>query len=95
MNEPSHPPQRPRDRIAFEGRALARCFQMTNGNSAAQTITTTILVGAWAVMTILLSVEAVASTPPPMYGAFSGVVFLIVGRMWNLEVERLLPGKDE
>lgn len=68
---------------------------MTEGNSPAQTIATTILVGAWAIMTILLSVESVASTPPPMYSVFTGVVFLIVGRMWNLEVERLLPGKDE
>ncbi|QLG62817.1 hypothetical protein [Halorarum salinum] len=51
-----------------------------------------ILVTTWSLMTVAMSLEGVATVTPPFYGAFTALVFLLVGRLWNLEVEEMLPG---
>jgi len=60
-------------------------------NSAVKKAVALILVGAWTILTLLLSLEGIATVTPPYYGVFTAVVFLIIGRLWNIEVDRLLP----
>lgn len=60
-------------------------------NSLPQKLATIVFVGVWAAVTLGLAFESIAVVEPPFYGLFTAIVFLLVGRMWNLEVERLLP----
>lgn len=50
-----------------------------------------LLVTAWAVGTLAMTFTAVATTVPPYWMPFTALVFLLVGRLWNIEVEKLLP----
>jgi len=60
-----------------------------NGHKARKTITILFVV-AWAVITLGLTFESLATVRPPFYGVFTAIVFLLVGRMWDIEVEALL-----
>lgn len=53
-----------------------------------------IFVSTWAVLTVLLALESIATVSPPFYGLFTAVVFLLIGRLWDLEVDKLLPGNS-
>jgi len=50
-----------------------------------------LLVGAWTVGTMLMLVDAVPTTTPPFWTPFTALVFLLVGRLWDLEVQKILP----
>jgi len=50
-------------------------------------------VAVWLGITIALTIDAINATAPPFYWAFTAVVFLLVGRLWNLEVEKILPSQ--
>lgn len=50
-----------------------------------------VLVSAWAAGTLAMTFTAVKTTVPPYWMPFTALVFLLVGRLWNLEVEKLLP----
>jgi len=50
-----------------------------------------ILVLAWTAATLAMTFAAVETTVPPYWMPFTALVFLLVGRLWNIEVERLLP----
>lgn len=60
-------------------------------NSAGRKVITLVFVVAWSVVTIGLAVENIEVVQPPFYGVFTAIVFLIIGRQWDIEVERLLP----
>jgi hypothetical protein len=49
------------------------------------------LVATWLAITIALSVEGVDAVAPPYYGLFTALVFLLIGKLWDLEVGDLLP----
>lgn len=50
-----------------------------------------VLVSAWTGGTLAMTFTAVKTTVPPYWMPFTALVFLLVGRLWNIEVERLLP----
>jgi len=52
-----------------------------------------IAVAVWSAITLALTFDAINATAPPFYWAFTAVVFLLVGRLWNLEVEKILPSQ--
>lgn len=60
-------------------------------NDAVPKIIALILVGVWSAITLALALESIAAVAPPYYGLFTALVFLLVGRLWNIEVERLFP----
>ena len=49
-----------------------------------------ILVLLWSTITVAVSFEA--AVVPPHWLPFTALVFLIVGRLWSIEVQQLLPG---
>ena len=49
-----------------------------------------ILVLLWSTITVAVSFEA--AVVPPHWLPFTALVFLIVGRLWSIEVDQLLPG---
>ena len=49
-----------------------------------------ILVILWSVITVAVSFGA--AVVPPHWLPFTALVFLIVGRLWSIEVHHLLPG---
>jgi len=61
-----------------------------NGRKAAK-IVAVIFTAAWVAITVALSLEPIPAVTPPFYGAFTAVVFLLIGRLWNIEVEQFLP----
>lgn len=52
-----------------------------------------VLVSAWTAGTLAMTFTAVKTTVPPYWMPFTALVFLLVGRLWNLEVEKLLPSR--
>lgn len=81
----------PTDRAKIELHALGRCVMPHDDNSFGRKIVTLVFVTVWAAVTLGLAFESVAVVTPPYYGLFTAIVFLIVGRQWDIEVERLLP----
>jgi len=61
-----------------------------NGRKAAKVVAV-IFTAAWVAITVALSLETIPAVTPPFYGAFTAVVFLLIGRLWNIEVEQFLP----
>ena len=61
-----------------------------NGRKVAKTIALLFVTG-WLIITISLSLESIPAVSPPFYGAYTAVAFLLVGRLWDLEVSKLLP----
>jgi len=51
-----------------------------------------VLVAGWTTGTLGMTFNAVSTTPPPFWMPFTALVFLLIGRLWQLEVEQLLPG---
>ena len=49
-----------------------------------------ILVVLWSTITVAVSFGA--AVVPPHWLPFTALVFLIVGRLWSIEVQQLLPG---
>jgi hypothetical protein len=49
------------------------------------------LVATWLVITLALSLEGVDAIAPPHYGLFTALVFLLIGKLWDLEVADILP----
>lgn len=50
------------------------------------------LVSAWALVIVGLSFEMIETTVPPYFLAFTALVFLLVGKLWDIEAAKLLPG---
>jgi len=48
------------------------------------------LVVVWLTITVAVSFEH--AVVPPHWLPFTALVFLIVGRLWDIEVQELLPG---
>ncbi|MDJ1434790.1 hypothetical protein [Halostagnicola sp. A-GB9-2] len=65
---------------------------MPDEESLDRTVATLILFGVWA--TIVVAPMFTAADPPPweLQLGTTAVVFLVIGRMWDLEVERVLDG---
>ena len=57
-----------------------------------QKITGTLLVIAWLVGTLALTIDAVDASIPPYWLPFTAIVFLLIGKLWDLEVEKYIPG---
>ena len=51
-----------------------------------------ILVTAWAAVFVGLSFEGVGVVEPRFWGIFTAIVFILVGKLWDLEVRKYLPG---
>jgi hypothetical protein len=81
----------PLERAKIELICLGRTLMPHEDNDAIPKIIALILVGLWSAITLALTLEGVDAVAPPYYGLFSALVFLLVGRLWNIEVERLLP----
>jgi len=60
-----------------------------NGRTVAKFVAL-LLVLAWTLITIGLAFEDVSVVQPPFYGIFTAVVFLLLGKLWDLEVQHLL-----
>ena len=66
---------------------------MPDKDSVERTIATVILFIVWA--TIVIAPMLVPETDPPpweLHIGITAVVFLVLGRMWDIEVERVLDG---
>ena len=83
----------PVDRAKVELTCLARTLipmPDDNGRLVAKLVAV-VLVVLWSVVTLSLTFEGVDAVPPPHYGLFTAVVFLLVGRLWDIEVGDYLP----
>lgn len=53
-----------------------------------------VLVIGWTAITVGLAFEGVATVSPPYYGAFTALIFLLVGKLWDVEASKLLPQSE-
>jgi len=49
-----------------------------------------LLVGVWSLITVGVAFDR--AVVPPHWVIFTALIFLLVGRLWDLEVDQLLPG---
>lgn len=82
----------PSRRAKIEAHAFARCFYPHKDNSSTRKYTTLFLFGLWAVITAGIAFGVAESTQ--VYFIMSMFVWLILGRMWDIEVGRLMPAAD-
>jgi len=54
-----------------------------------------LLVAVWSAVFLGLSFDAVNVTTPQYWAIFTAVVFTLVGKLWDLEVEKYLPGTNQ
>jgi len=77
----------------LEYRALKRCLTPMASDTDRRVlakIVGLVLVLLWSGITLAVSFDA--AVVPPHWLPFTALVFLIVGRLWSIEVEQLLPG---
>lgn len=74
-------------RCRIEAVALYLTFRFHDGNNHIRKALTLMLVTVWGIVTIGLTFEGIQTVEPPFYGILTAIVFLIVGRMWDIEVE--------
>ena len=51
-----------------------------------------LLVGVWSAVFLGLSFDAVSVSTPQYWAIFTAIVFTLVGKLWDLEVDKYLPG---
>ena len=59
---------------------------------AVEKVVALLLVTVWSLVFLGLSFEAFDATEPRFWGVFSAIVFILVGKLWDLEVQKYLPG---
>lgn len=79
----------PRRQATTELYALIRTFRPVPQNNDARKHLSTILVATWSVLTLGLAGGWFGNPSVVFYGPLTALVFLIVGRMWGLEVQGL------
>lgn len=53
-----------------------------------------LLVVVWSTVTLAMTFTAIETTVPPHWPYFTAIVFLLVGKLWDLEVQKYLPGSN-
>lgn len=57
----------------------------------AEKIIALLLVTVWAAGTLAMTLTGIETTVPPHWPYFTALVFLLVGKLWDLEVQKYLP----
>ena len=73
------------------GRALIPMPEQDPEPTVVAKIVALVLAVAWAAITVGMAFEGVDTVAPPYYGLFTALIFLLVGKLWDVEVKRLLP----
>lgn len=85
-------------RLWAELYCLGLTFVFHGGNNHIRKAVTLLLFAVWGGITVGLSFESVSVVQPPFYSVITGLVFLIIGRMWDIEVDNFatMPtGQDD
>jgi hypothetical protein len=80
--------------VGTELKCLAKSVTPMTEDPPARTlekVIAAVLVATWTVGTMLMTIDAVATTVPPYWMPFTALVFLLIGRLWDLEVQKVLP----
>lgn len=91
MHRPTPDDARCRFADSFRRRALAELyclglvFVFHGRNNHLRKAVTLLLVIVWGAITLGLAFDAVHVTSPPFYGTLTAIVFLILGRLWDIE----------
>ena len=78
--------------IELEYAALKRCLVPMPDDNKGRVVAKLVaimLVGTWLTITIAVAFER--AVVPPHWLGFTALIFLLVGRLWDLEVRQLLP----
>ena len=67
---------------------------MPNGHKPLASLLAGALVLVWLAITMSLTLEGIDAVPPPHYGLFTALVFLLVGRLWGIERELMEAAAD-
>lgn len=77
---------------SVEYHALKRCLTPMPEDAERRVVAKVIALGlvtTWLAVTVAVSFEV--AVVPPHWLPFTALIFLLVGRLWNLEVHQLLP----
>lgn len=80
----------PQLRTEIEILALKRTFLTVPANNDARKHFTSILVLTWSVLTVGFASGHFSDPSVVFYGPFTALVWMIIGRMWGLEVQGLV-----
>jgi hypothetical protein len=76
----------PLTRLRAELYCLGLVFWFWDGNNHARKAATIVLVSTWGVVTVGLTFDSLSTAKPPFYIVLTGIVFLIIGRMWDIQI---------
>lgn len=76
--------------LRTECKGLVLTFMPHDNNSNLRKAITLLFVTVWLIITLGLAFQDFAVVQPPFYGVFTAIVFLIVGKQWDIEVQRLM-----
>jgi len=91
----NHRDCRPDESLADHLRCLPRgLIPMPDDHAArlAEKLIALFLIAVWGAVYLGLSFEAVNVVEPRFWGVFTAIVFILVGKLWDLEVQKYLPG---
>lgn len=86
---------RPDESLADHLRCLPRgLIPMADDHAArlVEKLIALVLVLAWTAVFVGMSFEGVAVVEPRFWGVFTAIIFILVGKLWDLEVQKYLPG---
>jgi len=83
------PPKRLRSEAICLGRAL-----MPDGRTYVRTIVTLVLLAVWVIATLGPAFNASDPINSTVHVGLTALVFLLVGHLWGLEVNKVLSGFD-
>lgn len=95
MSATNHPRPKPEQSFRDELRCLPRGLMPMPEDSPrrlVEKLVAVVLVFVWSTVYLGTAFDAVAVTQPEYWGIFSAVVFTLVGKLWDLEIDKFLPG---
>jgi len=76
-----------------EAKGLKRVFmpdQVDDITKAFRGAIALVIVTSWSIGTIAILLESVETSKPAVWTVLTAIVFLIIGRLWNIQMEKLM-----
>ena len=67
---------------------LLNCMIPNKNNNSLSKLVTLVFVSGWVFITLSMTLENVDAVRPIYYGFYTAIVFLILGRMWDIELDK-------
>ena len=75
--------------------ALLRVFYPRANNNSTTKLISLVFVTGWVIITIGMTFEDLPTARPIYYGIYTALVFIMIGRIWHIEVEKFISAEKK